>query len=90
VSGRANTFLAFFGAAFLLARGVEARGLALRCDALHEAFFRHFAASFAVVILLQIGGVVWLVGRKIPTTIDNAYRHLNRDDNLGSRRRVRA
>jgi hypothetical protein len=34
--------------------------------------------------------VVWLVGRKIPTMIDNAYRHLNKADNLRSLCRARA
>jgi hypothetical protein len=32
---------------------------------------------------------VWLVGRKIPTMIDNAYRHLNKADNLRRLPRVR-
>ena len=85
----ANTFLAFFGAAFLLARLVEAAlGLAFRWDAFQEAFFRHFVANLTVVILLQLAAVVWLIGRRIPTMIDNAYRHLNRADNLRSLRRV--
>ena len=85
----ANTFLAFFGAAFLLARLVEAvLGLAFRWDAFQELFFRYFAFNLALAIVLQMAAVVWLIGRKIPTMIDNAYRHLNRADNLRSLRRA--
>ena len=85
----ANTFLAFFGAAFLLARLVEAAlGVAFRWAAFQDVFFRYFAVNLPLVILLQLVAVVWLIGRKIPTMIDNAYRHLNRADNLRSLRRV--
>jgi hypothetical protein len=87
----ANTFLAFFGAAFLLAKLVEAvLGLAFRWAAFQEAFFRYFAVTLSVTIVLQLCVVVWLVGKKIPTMIDNAYRHLNKADNLRSLRRAAA
>ena len=87
----ANTFLAFFGAAFLLAKVVETvLGLAFRWAAFQELFFRYFAFTLSLTIVLQLGAVVWLVGKKIPTMIDNAYRHLNKADNLRSLRRVRA
>jgi len=87
----ANTFLAFFGAAFLLAKAVE-HGLALAFgwSAFQELFFRYFALTLPLTIVLQLGAVIWLVGKKIPTLIDNAYRHLNKADNLRSLRRVRA
>jgi hypothetical protein len=86
----ANTFLAFFGAAFLLAKVVErVLGLAFRWAAFQELFFRYFAFTFSLTIVLQLVAVVWLVGKKIPTMIDNAYRHLNKADNLRSLRRVR-
>jgi hypothetical protein len=85
----ANTFLAFFGAAFLLARGVEAvLALAFRWAAFQELFFRYFVIAFALTLVLQIAAVIWLVGKKIPTMIDNAYRHLNKADNLRSLMRV--
>ena len=42
-----------------------------------------------LTIVLQLWAVIWLVGRKIPTMIDNAYRHLNKADNLRSLRRAR-
>jgi hypothetical protein len=87
----ANTFLSFFGAAFLLAKAVEAvLALAFRWAAFQEVFFRYFAFNLALTIVLQLWVVVWLVGKKIPTMIDNAYRHLNKADNLRSLRRVRA
>ena len=86
----ANTFLAFFGAAFLMAKAVEAvLAQAFRWPAFQELFFRHFLLNSGVAIVLQLGAVVWLIGRKIPTMIDNAYRHLNKADNLRSLRRAR-
>jgi peptidase M28-like protein len=85
----ANTFLAFFGAAYLLAKVVEiVLGLAFHWPAFQEQFFRYFAFTLPLTIVLQLGVVVWLVGKKIPTLIDNAYRHLNKADNLRSLRRV--
>jgi len=38
----------------------------------------------------QLWIVLWLIGTKIPTMIDNSYKHLNRADNLRSLRRVAA
>jgi hypothetical protein len=85
----ANTFLAFFGAAFLLAKAVEAvLAVAFRWSAFQELFFRYFALTLPLTIVLQLGAVVWLVGTKIPAMIDNAYRHLNKADSLRSLRRV--
>jgi peptidase M28-like protein len=87
----ANTFLAFFGAAFLLAKAVEhGLSLAFRWSAFQELFFRYFGVTLPLTIVLQLWAVIWLVGKKIPTLIDNAYRHLNKADNLRSLRRVRA
>ncbi len=87
----ANTFLSFFGAAFLLAKAVEAAlAVAFRSSAFQEQFFRYFAITLPASIVLQLCVVVWLVGKKIPTMIDNAYRHLNKADNLRSLRRTRA
>jgi hypothetical protein len=86
----ANTFLTFFGAAFVLAKVVEAAmAQAFRWSALQEVFFRYFALTLPLTIVFQLWVVVWLIGKKIPTMIDNAYRHLNKADNLRSLRRVR-
>jgi hypothetical protein len=87
----ANTFLTFFGGAFALAKVVEAvMAQAFRWPALQELFFRYFALTLPLTIVFQLCVVVWLIGKKIPTMIDNAYWHLNKADNLRSLRRVRA
>jgi hypothetical protein len=65
-------------------------GLAFRWAAFQELFFRYFAFTLSLTVVLQLWAVVWLVGKKIPTMIDNAYRHLNKADNLRSLRRARA
>ena len=63
----ANTFLTFFGAAFLLAKAVEgAMAQAFRWPAFQEAFFRAFAFTLPLTIVLQLCVVIWLVGKKIP------------------------
>ena len=59
-------------------------------SAFQELFFRYFAFNLGLTIVLQLWAVVWLVGKKIPTMIDNAYRHLNKADNLRSLRRATA
>jgi hypothetical protein len=85
-----NTFLAFFGAAYLLAKGVDLlmQNLFLRFFGFQEWFFDWFAFTLPLTIALQLAVVLWLIGTKIPTMIDNSYRHLNRADNLLSLRRV--
>ena len=86
----ANTFLTFFGGAFVLAKVVEAvMAQAFRWPALQELFFRYFLVTLPLTIVFQLCVVVWLIGKKIPTMIDNAYWHLNKADNLRSLRRVR-
>lgn len=85
-----STFLVYFAAAFLLAKGVEA-GMTLafsRSFPFQEWFFRWFAVTLPATLALQLWAVLWLIGEKIPTMIDNSYRHLNRTDNLRSLRRV--
>jgi hypothetical protein len=81
-----NTFLTFFGAAFLLAKGVDivmtfAFG---RWMAFQELFFAWFWFTLPATIIVQLGIILWLIGTKIPTMIDNSYKHLNRADNLRS------
>ena len=51
-------------------------------------FFDHALLAVPLVMVLQVGAVLALISRRIPTWIDNAYRHENRADNLGSLRRV--
>jgi hypothetical protein len=85
-----NTFLTFFGAAFLLAHLVD-RLMQFVFAASYDFqqwFFRWFALTLPLTVFVQLTIVLWLIGVKIPTMIDNAYRHLNRADNLRSLRRV--
>jgi hypothetical protein len=85
-----NTFLAFFAAAFLLAQLVDlamARAFAWSYD-FQRLFFDWFAVTLPLTVFLQLAVVLWLIGVKIPTMIDNNYKHLNRSDNLRSLRRV--
>lgn len=86
-----HSFLTFFLTAFLLARGVElALGLAFRWEPFQRRFFEWFPITLPAVLIGEISAVVWLVGTKLPAMADNAYKHLNRADNLGSLRRIRA
>ena len=86
-----HSFLVFFATAFLLAHGVErALGLAFRWTAFQQVFFDWLWLTMPVVLLGQIGTVVWLVGTRLPAMADNSYKHQSRADNLGSLRRVRS
>jgi hypothetical protein len=81
-----NAFLSFFLAAFLLAKGVD---LALtfafgHSMAFQEWFFKLFAFTLPATIIIQLWIVLWLIGSKIPTMIDNSYKHINKADNLRS------
>jgi len=85
-----NTFLVFFAVAFLLARVFD---LALslvfaRLPGFATWFFDWFALALPVTVAAQLAVLLWLIGTKIPTMIDNAYRHLNKADNLRSLSRV--
>ncbi len=83
-------FLAFFAFAWAIAELVG-RGLAALfgvAPRLGLWFFDHTLFTVPAVMALQVGAVVYLISRWIPTWIDNAYRHENRADNLGSLRRV--
>ncbi len=87
-----NTFLTFFAAAYLLAKGVD---LGLNFAFAHSIdfqiwFFKLFVVTLPSTILAELWVMLWLIGKKIPTLIDNNYRHLNRSDNLLSLRRVAA
>ena len=58
--------------------------------AFQQWFFKWFVLTLPATVLLQLAVVLWLIGKKIPTMIDNNYKHLNKADNLHSLRRVRA
>ncbi len=88
--GRHN-FLAFFGGALLLSE-LATRLLTavfMWSFAFQEWFFQYQLITLPSVLVLQVGLLVYLMVRRIPTWIDNNYRHANRADNLGSLRRIR-
>jgi hypothetical protein len=85
-----NTFLSFFGAAFLLARSVDwlLTRVFIALPEFAMWFFDWLVLTLPVTVLLQLAVALWLIGTKIPTMIDNAYKHLNKADNLRSLKRV--
>jgi hypothetical protein len=87
-----NTFLTFFAAAFLIAKlaDIGLTAAFTRSEAFAEWFFKLFAVTLPATVALQLWVVLWLIGTKIPTMIDNAYKHLNKADNLRSLRRVKS
>ncbi len=87
-----NTFLTFFVVAYLLARVFDA---ALTYVFGHMTgfagwFFDWFAVTLPLTVIVQLSVLLWLIGSRIPTMIDNAYRHLNKADNLRSLSRISA
>ena len=84
------SFIAFlllaYGVALLVATVLDF--FFFRSFAFQELFFTHQWISMSLVIVFQLGLLAYLMARAIPTWIDNHYRHENRDDNLGSLRRV--
>jgi hypothetical protein len=84
-----HSFLVFFAAAFLIARGVEwALAGAFRWAPFQELFFAWFWLTMPATLVAQIALVVWLVGTRLPAMADDSYKHLSRADNLLSLRRV--
>ena len=51
-------------------------------------FFNYQWMTIPIVLVVQIGLLLYLMVRQIPTWIDNNYRHDNRADNMGSLRRA--
>jgi hypothetical protein len=84
------SFLAFFATAWLVAEvvGRALTAAVIAFPAFGALFFAHVYVSVPMVLALQVGATLYLMMRPIPTWIDNAYRHENRADNLGSLRRV--
>lgn len=84
------TFVSIFVMAYLLAQVVD-WGFSLTFalwPAFAGWFIEHATPAMAVIVLLELALLVYLMARRVPTWIDNAYRHENRSDNLGSLRRV--
>ncbi|MGH9509720.1 MAG: M28 family peptidase [Terriglobales bacterium] len=87
-----NTFLTFFVVAYLLARlfDMVLMYVFAHMTGFAEWFFDWFALMLPLTVAVQLAVLLWLIGTKIPTMIDNAYRHLNKADNLRSLSRVSA
>jgi hypothetical protein len=83
-----HSFLTFFVGALLLSELVTRILIFvfMWSYAFQEWFFRYQFITMPSVLILQIGLLVYLMVRRIPTWIDNNYRHSNRADNLGSLR----
>ena len=84
-------FLTFFALAWVLA---QVFGWALDVAfSLSTPFAlwvaEHTVLTLIAVVAVEIAILLYMMARRIPTWIDNAYRHENRADNLGSLRRVR-
>jgi hypothetical protein len=89
---RSFLFISFFAFAYILANAVS--------WALDWAFEQwpkfalwvadHIAITLTAILLLEVAVLLHLMARRIPAWIDNAYRHQNKADNLGSLRRVGA
>jgi hypothetical protein len=84
------SFIAFLLVAYgvALAMGTALNFLFFRWYAFQELFFAYEWVSMTLLIGFQLAMLGYLMARAIPTWIDNHYRHENRDDNLGSLRRV--
>lgn len=88
---RTFLFISFFGLAYVLANTVS--------WLLDRAFDQwpgfalwvadHVGITLAAIVLLEVAILLQLMARRIPAWIDNAYKHENRADNLGSLRRIR-
>lgn len=50
----------------------------------------HIVVTEVVIIGAEVALLLYLMARRIPTWIDNGYKHENKADNLGSLRRVSA
>src|SRR6266516_7911458 len=52
-------------------------------------YVSHTTVTLVAVVVTELAILLYLMTRRIPTWIDNGYRHENRADNLGSLKRVR-
>ncbi len=85
------SFVAFFAFAYAIAQGVSLalEFVLVRSYVFQEWFFRLSWVTIPLVLLFQVAVLVYLMARRIPTWIDNHYKHENRADNMGSLRRLR-
>ena len=84
------SFMAIFAASFLI--GHLTNTLLNWTLWWHPAISRflldHYVMVFILLFIFQIMVLMRFITRELPAAMDNAYRHLNRADNLGSLRRA--
>ena len=87
---RRGIFLTFFALACLLAQVFGwALDVAFNLSTPFALWVAaHTTLTLVVVVLVEIAILLYMMARRIPTWIDNAYRHENRADNLGSLKRI--
>ena len=87
---RSFLFLSFFAFAYILANVVS--WLLDRAFDLWPGFALwvadHVGITLTVIVLLEVAILLHLMARRVPAWIDNAYRHENTADNLGSLKRI--
>jgi hypothetical protein len=84
------SFLAMFATAFLVGL-IPTKTLfwaADRIPSLGDFIAEYWFWAFALMPVMQLGILIRLFTRELPKLMDNAYRHLNRADNLRSLRRT--
>jgi len=85
-------FISFFAFAYILANVVS--WLLDRAFDLWPGFALwvadHIGITLTAIVLLEVAILLHLMARRVPAWIDNAYRHQNKADNLGSLRRIGA
>jgi hypothetical protein len=83
-------FISFFAFAYVLANVVS--WLLDRAFDLWPGFALwvadHIGITLTAIVLLEVAILLHLMARRVPAWIDNAYRHQNKADNLGSLRRI--
>ncbi len=82
------SFLTYFAVAYLLVILVNsAINFLMRFDWFLTFLIDYSFVSVPAIVIAHLGALLYFMVRKIPTWIDNHYRHENRADNLGSLRR---
>jgi hypothetical protein len=84
------TFATYFILAYLLGQALDvAFSLLFTLWPASAVWFAgHATPAMVGIVILELALLVYLMARRIPALVDNAYRHENRADNLGSLRRV--
>jgi hypothetical protein len=84
------SFMAIFAASFLIGHLTNTllNWTLWWHPAINRFLLDHYVMVFIVLFIFQIMVLMRFISRELPAAMDNAYRHLNRADNLGSLRRA--